>query len=116
MKKLGKNAYNRLVLQAEEAKHQNLDKLANGILQCIGSFPAETEEEFSQDQLKEAIYNSLWKIAADVINYYDLQTPDALQIDRTLESLSSKVLNEMKKTLNVKKDFGPKEPKVLGQK
>ena len=116
MKKLSANVYNRLVLQAQEAKNQNLDKLSNGILQCVGPFPEENNEEFSQDQLKEAIYNSLWKIATDVINYYDLQTPDALKIDRTLETLSDKVLDEIKKTLEVKKAFGPKEPKVLGEK
>ena len=53
MKKLNSTIYNKLLLQAEEAKDLEMKKLASGILEAIGSFSSDEQEEFSYEDLKE---------------------------------------------------------------
>lgn len=115
MRKLSEVIYNKLFLQAEEAKELKFDKLANGIMQAIGPIPTDEVDEFSYDDLKKEVYNCLWDITISVVNYYDLESADVSKVDSVLEDLSTKFIKEIKETLNVSDGIGPKEPKVPGE-
>ena len=116
MKKLNSVIYNKLLLQAEEAKEQEMKKLASGILEAIGSFPSDSEEEYAYEDLKNEIYKDLWKISSKFISYYNLTSLDATKLDKTLVSLAEKLTDEIEKTLEVDEVLsGPFEPKVIGE-
>ena len=116
MKKLNKVIYNKLLLQAEEAKEFELKKIANGVINAIGSFPRDEIESFSEKELKQDIYDGLWKLAMNVISYHDLESADIMKINASIEDISGRFINELETTLGVVGKIGPQEPKVFGQK
>lgn len=116
MKKLNSTIYNKLLLQAEEAKEQEMKKLSSGILEAIGSFASDENEEYAYEELQNDIYKELWKISAKFIKYYDLKSLDAAKLDKTLTSVAEKLTSEIEKTLEVDEVLsGPFEPKVMGE-
>lgn len=115
--KLNKTVYNKLLLQAQEAKELGLKKLSNIIFNNIGSVPKEDTEidSFSSLQLKEKVHSSLWKIALDVIKYHDLESVDIQKIDEILVNLAEQVLSEVEVSLGADDKIGPLEPKLFGE-
>jgi len=113
---LNATIYHKLLLQAEEAKELNMTKLASGILGSLGPMPEEELVSYNFNELQEDIYQGLWKLAANVIKYHDLQSVDAGKVHETLESLAIKLITEVEKSLNVDNSrVGPLEDKVFGQ-
>lgn len=110
--KLNKVIYNKLILQAEEAKEIGLNKLASAILNSVG--PSYREEDISM-KLSENVYNNLWKIALDVINYHDLESVDIQKVDEVITSLAENVIDQLEITLDKKDIIGKLEPKLPGQ-
>lgn len=116
MTKLNPTIYNKLLLQAEEAKSQGLTKLADGILNAIGSYPEEETIEYSYTQLQDQIHRDLWKLATHFITYYGIESADAEKLDETISICASKLTNELESTLGVDSVVkGPFEPKILGE-
>ena len=118
MKKLNKVIYNKLILQAEQAREFNMHKLANNILNTIGSIPKDNSEELEKyafTELEDDVSNLLWKIAYRVMDYYNLDSVDIKKIESCIDDLSDKVINELKQPMNIEKNFGEKEPKVIGE-
>lgn len=115
MKKLNETIYNKLLLQAEEAKEQGMTKLASGILEAIGSFPAEEFEEYSYNDLKDDVHKDLWKIASKIMYYYNLESVDADKLDKSLVSWANKITDDLENTLDVTDVVGPFEPNVIGE-
>lgn len=116
MKKLNPIVYHKLLLQAEEAKDRGMTKLASGILNSLGSFPEDEKSNYDFTQLKEDVYQDLWKIASCVVKYHDLQSADAEKIHEVLEVFASKLIEEVERSLNVDNtQVGPLESKVPGE-
>lgn len=116
MKKLNSIVYNKLLLQAEEAKDQNMVKLASGLLGALGPLPEEDNNSYDFGELQEDVYQGMWKLAACVIKYHDLNSADAEKVHEVLESLSSKLIEEVEQSLGVDTTkLGPLESKVPGQ-
>lgn len=114
--KINPVVYKKLLAQAEEAKAQGFTKLADGIVNAIGSYPNDESEEYSYTQLQDDIHRDLWKMATRLMYYYDLQSIDALKLEQTLTSWASDMLDDLEITLNVDSVVaGPSEPKVPGQ-
>lgn len=114
--KLNKTIYNKLLLQAEEAREQGMEKLAHSILNSIGSYPEEGPSSYSYLDLKEEIHNDLWKIATKMASYYDLDSTDAIAINTAIESIASNMIEDLENTLGVQdKVTGPKEPLLPGE-
>jgi len=105
--------YNKLLLQAEEANDQNLTKLANGILAALES--KDDKIEYSCCELNNDIYFGLWKLAANFIKYYDLNSVDAQKLNEIIEINAEKFVNDLEKSLDMELKFGANEPKVPGQ-
>lgn len=117
MKKLNKIIYNKLLLQAQEAKDNGFKKLANNIFETIGSVPEDEDVKYSYSELKSDIEIGLWKIASNIMKYYDLDSIDAQKLDSTIEVLAENFVEEIEKTLDIEPTtIGPLEDKVLGQK
>lgn len=118
MKKLNKVAYDRLVIQAEEAKELGLDKLAEGVLSSIGSTSRDDGEHevYSSVQLDKDVYNTLWKIAVNVLYYHDSKNVDISKVDETVSRLASVVLSEIESSLDLSNKVGGLEPKLPGEK
>ena len=118
--KLNKIIYNKLVLQAEEAKNTNLTKLASGVLGGVGSFPRNESELFtySENEYSSDVYNTLWKVALSSIKYYDLKSVDIQKIDDILIVIAEKIMQDLEDQLSndCHSVVGPIEPKVFGQK
>lgn len=115
--KINKTIYNKLLLQAEEAKEQGMLKLANGILDAIGSYPAEEKEEYSYDKLSEEIHKDMWKVATRLLAYYDIKSVDANLLDKSILSWASKIVNDLELTMGVSNLVkGASEPKLPGEK
>ena len=114
--KLNSTIYDKLILQANEAKEQGLTKIAAGILGAVGSVPEDEQVSYAYDELKEDLYEGMWKSAANVLKYYDLNSVDAGKLSDTLESLAERFLDEVEKTLDIgDNQVGPLEEKVPGQ-
>lgn len=114
--KINQVVYKKLLAQAEEAKEQGFIKLADGILDAIGSHPNDEVEEYTYAQLQDDLHRDLWKVATRLMYYYDLQSIDALKLEQTLSSWAANMLDDLEITLNVDNVVaGATEPKVPGQ-
>lgn len=114
--KLNATIYNKLLAQAEEAKEQGMVKLAEGILEAIGSFPADEAQEYSYNQLSDDIHRDMWKIASRLMVYYDVTSADVTKVDQTIVSWASRVVADLESTLGVDSVIkGPLEPPVPGE-
>lgn len=116
MKKLNEVIYNKLILQAEEAKEVGLTKLGKAVLSSVGATPRESDEEFTitADQMKEKIYENLWKAAMEVLVYHDVESADIQKLDDALAYLTNKFVLEVQAALDVE-DIGKLEPKLPGE-
>jgi hypothetical protein len=116
MKKLNSVVYNKLVLQAEEAKELGLTKLASGISSSLGDSPEEQTGSYNFDELQGDVYQELWKVVACVIKYHNLESVDAEKVHEALESFANKLIEEVENSLNVDNtQVGPMETKVPGE-
>lgn len=117
MKKLNSTIYNKLLLQAEEAKDLNMVKLATGILNSIGSMPEEDKMSYNYNELEDDVYQGLWKLASCVIKYHDLESVDAEKVHEVLEIFASKLIENIEQSLSIDNtQIGPLETKVAGQR
>ena len=116
MKKLNIVIYNKLLLQAQEAKEQGMIKLASGVFGAIGSVPEDEICTYNFGELKEDIYCGLWKLAGNVIKYHDLDSANAEKVGEVLESLAEKLIDEVEQALGVENEaIGTLEEKLIGQ-
>lgn len=116
MKKLNSVIYNKLLLQAEEAKEQGMTKLAAGVMGALTAIPEEEISKYSSEELNEDIHNYLWKIAVHIIKYYDLSSVDAEKVNEALEFSGQTVLNAVCASLGVNScDIGANEPELPGE-
>jgi len=116
MTKLNSVIHRKLLAQAEEAREKKMTKLAECIESSIGQEAAEESEEYPYTQLREDIHLDLWKSAARLMAYYDMESADAEKVNEAIVHLASKVLDELESTLGVDSIvIGPLEPKVPGE-
>jgi hypothetical protein len=114
--KINSTIYKKLVAQAEEAKEQGLTVLANAILNVIGSCPDEEKSEYTYAQMKEDLHQDLWKMATRLMYYYDLDSADAVKLDRNLTTFANQVLDNLEIALGVDSQItSPREPKLPGE-
>jgi len=115
--KLNSTIYNKLFAQAEEAKEQGLVKLADHIMDAIEKQPEVEVPEYSYSELEANANSDLWKIAANVMKYYDIQSADVEKVQVVLLHTFSKLASELEVVLDVEGVvIGPLEPKTFGQK
>ncbi len=115
MIKLNAVVYQKILLQAQEAKLRDMKKLANAVLNGVGSTPPENTSVYSSIELKEDVYNGLWKLAFDVVGYHDLESADIEKLDDVIAIATDNFVKEIECALNVDGKIGPKEPKLPGQ-
>lgn len=114
--KLNETLYNKLLIQAQEAKEQGLTKLASGVLDAIGPCPEDEAKEYYYEDVKESIYNDLWKSAAKLMTYYDLNSAQIEKLGETIDYCTSTVIGELERTLGVEDMVkGPFEPTIPGE-
>jgi hypothetical protein len=116
MKKVNAVVYHKLLIQAQEAKIQNLEKLADAILGAVGALPEDEPVHYNYEQLKDDIYQDMWKLAMNVIKYHDIESADAGRINDRLEVFADKFLDEIESALNVGHVIaGPLESALPGE-
>lgn len=116
MKKVNSSLYNKIILQAEEAKQLGMSKLASDALLSIGSFPEEEIEDYSHEEMTQDIHSDLWKSASKIFNYYNIKDLDIETFNKVVEACASDFISRMEKSLNKTAfDSNSKEPKVIGQ-
>ena len=115
MKKLNKIIYQKLLLQAEEAKEQGMTKLASGVLGVLGPVPEDEKIAYNFETLQIDVYEGLWKLAACVVKYHDLESADVEKINIVLENLAEQLIKEVETAVNVENEqIGPREDKIVG--
>ena len=114
MKKLNEIVYRRLLLQAEEAKEIGLYKLASGVLNSIGPVPEDENLSYSYGELQKDIYEGMWKLAANVMKYRDINSVDIQKVDEVLETFTNNLIASVEETLGTDM-IGPLDPKVPGE-
>lgn len=113
---MNSTVYNKLLLQAEEAKEQGMKKLATGILSSLTALPEDETTLYSSAELDQDIYNGLWALAANVIKYYDVDSVDSEKLNEVIETLASKFINEVQASLDAEEIVvGPLEPILPGE-
>lgn len=116
MRKINSTVYHKLLLQAREAKIQNLTKLASGIINAVGPMPEDEHVQYDRQQLHDEVYEGMWKLAINVIKYYDVKSADASKIHDRLEALADKFVEEVEQSLGVEDVVaGPLEPNLPGE-
>lgn len=117
--KMNETIYYKLHLQAQEAHNQGMIKLSTILNNVIKSSSESISStiNYSHNELTDEIHQDLWKIATKLLTYYDLTTIDAAKVDQVLLSLSSSIIDNLEKTLEVTEIAkGPFEPKLPGEK
>lgn len=115
MKKLNLTLHNKLILQAEEAKIQGFEKLAERVLDAVNN-TTEDIKEYSYSEFKEDINHDLWKLATRFLSFYDLKSVDVSKIDNIITILASNVIDELENVLEVNSIVkGAFEPKLPGE-
>lgn len=99
MKKISEVLYNKLMLQAEEAKEQNMEEIAFNIKEAIGPNFSNELEVYSEYELQSDLQQGLWKLAICALKYYNIESIDAEKLNQTLESVASNFLNEIESIL-----------------
>ena len=97
--KLDKIIYNKLLLQAEEAKERKKKKLANAIFYAIGSMIDDENKKYLNKDMEENIYQLVWKISAHVIKRHNLESVDADKLNKLIESLTPEIIEQIESTL-----------------
>jgi biopolymer transport protein ExbB/TolQ len=121
---LKNSVYNKIKLQADEAKEQGMNKLAKAVESAIDEkrnltpFTNKKEQaQYSFQEMSENVHKDLWKIAATLVAYYDVENVDISKIDKTLVSWAEKLVDDLEKTLQITDTIkGPFEPKLPGEK
>lgn len=115
MKKLlNKQLYNRLLVQAQEAKSYHMDKLASRVITSLGSLPEEDNVSYDLKEVKDDIHQGMWNIATCLLKYHDISHVDIEKLDNILGYLTTSFINEIEESLDLKK-IGALETKVPGQ-
>jgi hypothetical protein len=116
MKKLNSVVYHKLLLQAEEAKNQDMVKLASGVLGALGPVPEEEQVSYNIEELHQDVYQGLWKLATCVLKYHDVNSASVEKINQVLETTASKLIEEVETSIGVDNtEVGPLEDKLAGQ-
>lgn len=116
MAKINSVIYNKLLLQAQEAKEQGMTKLSSDIYGAIGSVPEDESLEYSHIKMSDDVHQGLWKLATYILKYHDIESVDAEKIDQVIESLASKFVDEIEISLGIEGSrIGPLEPKLPGE-
>lgn len=116
MIKLNSVIYNKLLLQAQEAKQQGMNKIASGILEAIGPYSQDEIETYAIGKLNEDIHRGLWKLATCVLKYHDVTSVNVEKIDEIIESFAEKLVDEIEISLEINGSrIGPLEPKLPGE-
>lgn len=116
MKKLNKDIYNKLYLQAQEASDQDLKKLARAILFSIGSVYTDKSEKYNIEELDENVFNNLFKLSLEVVKYYDIKEVDTQQLEELIEELSEDFIEKIKDKLKVDEVISDNDEPLLGEK
>lgn len=101
MKKLNSVVYHKLLLQAQEAKLQKLTKLSNAVLAAVGPVPEDENVSYQYAELQEEVYQGLWKLATNVIKYYDVNSVDVSKVHTQLEALANRFIEEVEKSIDM---------------
>jgi hypothetical protein len=116
MKQLNSVIYNKLIIQAEEAKAQGMTKLAHNILGSICGSPNDEEIQYSIGDMQDEIQHELWRLASNVLKYYDTKSVDALKLNDIIESLADKFIEGVGGVIKTNAVIaGPFEPPVPGE-
>ena len=116
MKKLNHIVYNKLLLQAEEAKHQQLTKLASNILGAISDGPDNQLKEYASVDMDNDINTGLWKLATCILKHHNVLSVDAEKLNEAIELFADKFINEIQTSVGVNPmQIGELEPKLPGQ-
>lgn len=115
MKRLNSVVYHKLLLQAEEAKDQDMIKLASGILGAVGPTPEEESVKYSSAEVEEDVHRGLWSLATCILKHHDVSSVDAEKLNEVIEVLASKFINEIENSLGIDGVVGSLEPTVLGE-
>jgi hypothetical protein len=116
MTKLNTTITRKLQAQAQEAERKGQTKLAAHITEALNVESSGTVSEYSYQQMEEDIQQTLWKVAAHIMRYYDVKGADPEKIHQAVIHATAPVLEEFKSALNTgNMVVGPLEPAVPGQ-
>ena len=93
--------YNKLLLQAQEAKLQGFHRLAGGIFQAIGDEPEDISVDYSREELQKDVHNGLWKLVNNIIEHYQIESVDAEKIDEFIDVFSSDFIEQLEALIDV---------------
>lgn len=96
--------YNKLLLQAEEAKEQGFNKLASGILRAIGSEPEDVDVDYEYEELHKDVYESLWQLVNNIIEYHDLESVNAEKLDAVIDNFASDFIEQIESVIGTKSE------------
>ncbi len=114
---MNKIAYDRLLLQAEEAEELGMHKLAKNIKANLPpeNFVRDEKSNVTNDELEFLVESTLWSAAALVIDAYDLESVDVLKVNSAIEYMKEKFLKEIKSSLDIEQNILPEDNKVFGE-
>lgn len=116
MKKVNELIYNKLLLQANEAKDIGLKKLGSAVLNSIGPLPEDEFHTYDLNELKDDIYDGMWKLALNVLKYHNVDSVNIEKIDKVVDSFVSKFIEQIELSINIdNSDIGPLESELPGE-
>ena len=117
MKKLNTVIYNKIILQAEQARELGMEKLSEAIFSTIGAVSKDDSEidDYSLAKLEDDVSKLLWKISYRIMDYYNLESVDVKKVEASVDDLTLLIMDELKYAMNIEKTISKKEPRVMGQ-
>lgn len=116
MKKMNQHLRERLILQAEEAKHIGLVKLGETVQDAVLHAQVVTDTGiFNHDELVESVKGSLWRAACKIAIYHDLPTIDIQKMETLIVVATNDFMHHIECSYDVENKIGPFEEVVMGQ-
>ncbi len=118
MKKINDVLYKKLILQAEEAKMQGLEKTASNILESLTNedLIEKPSEDYSYEDLKEEFSKSILDLAIKVTKYHNLESLDYSKLESFANDASDELIEKIEDVLGVEAgEVGPFDKKTMGE-
>jgi hypothetical protein len=107
--------HKKLLAEVEEAKDQHMTKLASALGGAIGPIPDDEQNIYTISQVRNDVYDGMWKLATTLLKYHNLTSLPTERLDDVLADLSIEFIEQVESVIDRQNQVGPFEPKLPGQ-
>lgn len=112
------NLFQRILLQAEEAEFQKMERLASNLtahLEKVAVRPDDEPYSYSKKEFDSDIMYHLWSAALRTADFHNISRIDAVEVAELLEKHAEEIVNEICIKAGITHGVGAYEPSLPGE-